>query len=121
MHKGKNMYKSSEAKKILSNLYGWQEYGLKHEESIFTKWFQNYYLFQKFGFDKRKAHYSSLIVSGQMTRREAMGLLLKSPVYPQLGIEDKVMKYPKRRHENFKMDKWYPRIAKLVKIIKNIW
>jgi N-acetyl sugar amidotransferase len=114
-------YHREESIKFLENEYGYQDYGEKHCESTWTWWFQNFYLYQKFGIDKRKAHYASLINSGQMTRREAMKLLLESPVYPRLGIEDKVMKYPKRRHENFKMDKWYPRIAKLVKIIKNIW
>jgi hypothetical protein len=114
------MYKSSEAKKLLNDLYGWQEYGLKHEESVWTKWFQNFYLYNKFGIDKRKAHYASLINSGQMTRKEAMDLLLVNPVYPELGIERKVMSYPRISHDNFKKDKWYGRISKLVKLWKSM-
>ena len=97
-------YKSKESKKILAELYGWQDYGLKHEENVFTKWFQNFYLYQKFGIDKRKCLYSSLINSGQMTRGEAMELLQKNPEYPKLGIEEKVMKYPIRPYTDFKTD-----------------
>ena len=47
-------------------------YGGKHCESVFTRLYQNYILLNKFGINKTKAHYSSLIVSGQMSRKEAM-------------------------------------------------
>ena len=60
---------------------GFQYYGGKHYESILTRFLQCYYLPTKFGKDKRKSHYSSLIVSGQMTREEALALLEK-PLYP---------------------------------------
>lgn len=109
-------YHRNDTAKLLEK-YGWQEYGPKHEESLFTKWFQNFYLFQKFGIDKRKAHFASLINSGQMTRAEAMEELLKKPEYIPLGIEAKVLKYPKHEHSDFKMDKWYGRISKIVKWI----
>lgn len=99
----------------LQSRFAWRDYGDKHEESTFTKWFQNFYLFEKYSIDKRKAHYSSLINSGQMTRPDALERLGESPVYPMLGLEHKVMGYPKRAHEEFAMDKWYSRIAWLVK------
>lgn len=51
---------------------GWREYRGKHGESIFTRFFQNCYLPEKFGYDKRKPHLSSLIVSGQITREAAL-------------------------------------------------
>ena len=51
---------------------GYKKYDGKHGESIFTKFFQTYYLPKKFGYDKRKPHLSSLIVSGQLTREEAL-------------------------------------------------
>jgi len=101
----------------LNKDYKWQSYGEKHGESLFTKWFQNFYLFTKFGYDKRKAHLSSLIMSGQMTRDEALEELGKDLLYPKFGIEEKVLAYPKNRHESFKQDKWYNRISKLVKFI----
>ena len=109
-------YNRSEAIKILKEKYGFQETGEKHEENYFTQWFQNYYLFEKFNIDKRKPHYASLINSGQMTRKEAMDLLAENPVYPSLGIEERVMKYQKRSHDEFKKDEWlYNLIAKIVK------
>lgn len=59
---------------------GWRSYGRKHGESIFTKYFQNHYLPVKFGYDKRHPHLSSLIVSGQMTREQALEVLAE-PLY----------------------------------------
>ena len=108
-------YNRAEAIALLEEKYGYKPYGDKHCESVFTAWFQSYYLFEKFGIDKRKAHLSSLIVSGQITRDEAMAELEKSPVYPELGIEKKVMKYKRHEHEDYPMDKWYGRISKIVK------
>ena len=58
--------------KLLSEKYGYKPYGEKHGENIFTKWFQNIYLIQKFGLDKRIPHLSSMINSAQITRREAL-------------------------------------------------
>ena len=110
-------YSRQESIKLLKEKYNFQETGEKHEENVFTKWFQSYYLYEKFGIDKRKAHYSSLINAGQMTRAEAMELLKAPPVYPKLGIEEKIMKYPKREHSEFKQDRWYGRIAKII----NLW
>lgn len=107
-------YSRKESENILVEKYGFQSTGEKHEESVFTKWFQNFYLFTKFGIDKRKAHLSSLIVSGQMTREESLLQLEISPVYPELGIEKQIMKYPKRSHDEFKKDN-YELIAKIIK------
>lgn len=59
---------------------GWRSYGKKHGESIFTKFFQNHYLPVKHQMDKRIPHLSSLIVSGQITRDEAL-IELKKPLY----------------------------------------
>ena len=65
-------YRKDEAMDLLSRDLGWKYYGSKHNESRFTKFFQNYYLPHKFGFDKRRAHLSSLVISGQMSRDEAL-------------------------------------------------
>jgi len=65
----------------LTEFCGFQYYGGKHYESILTRFMQCYYLPKKFGVDKRKSHYSSLIATGQMTRDEAL-TLLKKPLYP---------------------------------------
>ncbi len=68
--------------------FGWQKYGQKHYESRFTRFFEGYWLPQKFGFDKRRNHFSSLILTKQMTREEALASM-KQPAYdPQLMRED---------------------------------
>ena len=64
----------------LQQTIGWRDYGRKHGESLFTKVFQNDYLIRRYGFDKRKPHLSSLIVSGQLSRDAALAELLR-PIY----------------------------------------
>jgi hypothetical protein len=65
-------YDKEKAKQTIEREIGWEYYGAKHYESRFTRFFQSYYLPVRFGFDKRKAHLSSLILSGQITREEAL-------------------------------------------------
>lgn len=65
-------YNREKAIETLKKLYGYKPYGEKHSENIFTKWFQDVYLPEKFGIDKRRPHLSSLIHSGQITRKQAM-------------------------------------------------
>lgn len=74
-------YRYKDAKREITEELGWRDYGGKHYESVFTRYFQGYYLPMKFGFDKRIAHYSSLILSEQMTREEALELM-ESENYP---------------------------------------
>lgn len=80
-------YNKAEALKFLKEKVGYKEYSRKHGESVFTKFFQNYYLPKKFNFDKRKPHLSSLIVSGQMTRAEALEELEK-PLYDPRELKE---------------------------------
>ena len=94
-------YNREACKKLLEKEYGWKDYHLKHEESIYTKWFQNFYLPVKFGIDKRRAHFSSMINSGQMTREEALRELQKPPIYPELGCEAKALAYPKHDYKDY--------------------
>lgn len=115
-------YNREEALATLKEKYGYKEYGDKHQESFFTWWFQSFYLYEKFGIDKRKAHYSSLICSGQMTREDAVQKLTECPVYPELGIEKKVMDYPKRPHTDFKTDeKVFARISSTIRTIRKFY
>ncbi|MBM4231589.1 MAG: N-acetyl sugar amidotransferase [Gammaproteobacteria bacterium] len=83
-------YNKSTAIKVLEESYGWRYYGGKHYESRWTRFFQAYYLPYKFGYDKRKAHFSSLILSGQMTRPEALDGLAQPLYDPKLLLEDKL-------------------------------
>jgi hypothetical protein len=71
-------YSKDDAIKFLNAQTGWQNYGEKHYESIWTKYFQGYFLPYRFGYDKRKAHYSSLILSRQISRDKAFDLLAES-------------------------------------------
>ena len=73
-------YNKEEAKQFIQDNFAWRDYGRKHGESIYTKIFQEYILPIKFGYDKRKAHYSSLIIAGQMNREHALELL-SEPLY----------------------------------------
>ncbi len=82
-------YNKKEAVAVLEERLGWKNYGAKHYESIWTRFFQGYYLPKKFGVDKRKAHLSSLVVSGQMTREEALRDLGSDPYPPGLLETDK--------------------------------
>lgn len=65
-------YDKEQARDELTREYGWRDYGGKHSESRFTKFYQEIYLPRKFKFDKRRLHLSSLIVSEQMTRDHAL-------------------------------------------------
>jgi aminotransferase len=80
------LYDKNTAIAEMEKTIGWRNYGRKHGESIFTKLFQNYFLPTRFGYDKRKPHLSSLIVSGQMTRNEAL-LELEKPLYEPDELE----------------------------------
>lgn len=79
-------YKKSEAMVILKNEFGWEYYGGKHHESVFTKFYQNYILPNKFGIDKRKVHWSALIRNGEVTREEAVEQINK-PLYSGLELK----------------------------------
>lgn len=71
-------YIKSQAKDLLVEKFGWQPYPQKHFESRFTRFYEGYWLPKRFGFDTRKVQLSSLIVTGQMTRDEALEQL-KTP------------------------------------------
>jgi N-acetyl sugar amidotransferase len=78
-------YRKDHAIETMQAKLGWQYYGGKHHESRFTKFFQSYYLPYKFNFDKRRAHLSSMIVSGQISRIDALGKM-KEEVYTKNEI-----------------------------------
>lgn len=81
-------YDKEHAIKELQDKYNWKKYEAKHFESIFTRWFQGYFLPKKFKIDKRLAHYSSLIIANQLTREEALIKLQEPPLRKELEIED---------------------------------
>lgn len=113
-------YNKQQIKELITKELDWRDYGGKHYESAFTKFYQAYILPQKFKIDKRKAHLSTLICSGQMTKEDALKELeqllyepaqLKSDteyVIKKFGLTEKefedIMKLPVRKHEEFKTD-----------------
>ena len=66
-----------DAEDELGRLFGWQRFQHKHHESRFTRFYEDYWLPRKFGFHKRRAHFSSLIMTGQMTREAALERIAK--------------------------------------------
>lgn len=113
-------YNKHDAKKFLMDSFDWRDYGGKHYESIFTRFYQGYILPHKFNIDKRKAHLSSLILTDQMTREEALKELEfptydkdlqksdKEYVAKKLGFSreefDELLSLPNRPHEDFGTD-----------------
>jgi N-acetyl sugar amidotransferase len=75
-------YNKFEALKILQEKYGYKPYPYKHYESIFTRFYQGYILPEKFNVDKRKVHLSTLIISGQLSKEEALKQMQGKYAYP---------------------------------------
>ncbi|MBN1521887.1 MAG: N-acetyl sugar amidotransferase [Candidatus Aureabacteria bacterium] len=113
-------YNKKEAKRIITESLGWRDYGYKHYESFFTRFYQAYILTKKFGVDKRRAHLSTLICSGQMTREEALSEIQKELyneddlkndkeyVLKKLGLSEKdferIMALPVKSHLDYGSD-----------------
>jgi hypothetical protein len=128
-------YDKAKSKDFISRELGWRDYGGKHHESFFTKFFQSYYLPMKFGMDKRRPHLSTLINSGQMTRDDAIAELRRSPyeadkivewtayIQKKLGVSESewtsIMKDEPRRHSEFPSNAWLMHNNKLISIIKS--
>jgi len=113
-------YIKKDIKELITKELGWRDYGGKHYESVFTKFYQAYILPEKFKIDKRKAHLSTLICSGQLTKEAALKEL-EQPLYKEnelqqdkeyvlkkFGLSDEafeeIMKRPRRDHRDFKTD-----------------
>lgn len=82
-------YLKAEAMTLLADRFGWQPYPQKHFESRFTRFYESYWLPERFGYDVRKVQFSSLIVTGQMTRAEALGRL-QQPAYDRETIQHEI-------------------------------
>lgn len=114
-------YNRDKAYSELKDFCGFEYYGGKHLENAFTAFVQLYWMPKKFNVDKRSSHLSSMIVSGQMTREEALAELEK-PLYDPILMDsyietvkrifeisdrefDKIMQAPVHKHEDYKTDK----------------
>lgn len=83
-------YVKADAKRTLMEELGWRDYGGKHYESVFTRFFHADYLPTKFGYDLRKSYNSALVCSGQITREEALAELANPPSPKDQREQDRV-------------------------------
>ena len=128
-------YTKENAKKILMQKFGWQPYPQKHFESRFTKFYESYWLYERFGYDVRKVQFSSLILTNQMTREEAIELLKNKPyneetisqessfIANKLGIStkelDQFFLLPKKSYKDYKNQEYiYDLGSKIMQILK---
>lgn len=81
-------YIKKDAENLLFEKFGWEKFQHKHHESRFTRFYEDYWLPRKFGFEKRRAHFSSLILTGQMTRDEALDRISKPELDEQTLINE---------------------------------
>lgn len=70
-------YVKADAEALLEERFGWKKFKHKHHESRFTRFYEDYWMPRKFGYEKRRAHFSSLIMTGQMTREAALERISK--------------------------------------------
>ena len=116
-------YVRAKAEETLAREIGWQSYGGKHNESLYTRFFQSYILPRKFGLDKRRRHLAALVCCGQLPRSEALELLAQPPypdqealerdtaeVLDKLGLSteefERIMQQPVRPDREFPSNRW---------------
>jgi N-acetyl sugar amidotransferase len=134
-------YNKKQVKELIQKELGWRDYGGKHYESVWTRFYQGYILPEKFRIDKRKAHLSDLIFGGQITKEQALAELAE-PIYDpkqfkidyefvlkKLGLSpaefDAIMKQPARSHYEFDyempIDQRYPVLKPIKTIYRTIF
>lgn len=125
-------YSKSKAIELLSKEFDWTYYGGKHYESRFTKFFQAYYLPKRFGYNKKRAHLSSLIVNGELSREEALLEMEDDSVYTveqmnddrdyilkklEISIDEwrEIMSSPLKREDDYRNSK---KIRKFISLLR---
>ena len=125
----------AETKEELNEKLGWEDYGIKHTENIYTRFYQGHILPIKFGIDKRRAFFSSLINAGQMKRGEALELLREdfystskqqidmAFICSMLDISDEeleeIMDKPEVPHGKYSYP-WFDKLRFLTKIARKV-
>lgn len=124
-------YNREEAVAFIERELNWKNYGDKHHESRWTRWFQAYYLPKQFGFDKRRAHLSSMIMAGEISREAAL-IRLEEPLYSaerlkidedfvikKLGLSreefQSILSGPRRSYNNFANDEWVRELKRTIR------
>lgn len=127
-------YIKKEAEQLLQQKYGWQPFQHKHHESRFTRFYEDYWMPRKFGYEKRRAHFSSLIMTGQMTREEALERIAKPElsdefmknefkyVANKLGLSvdelQQIFEQPNKSYRDYKNKLWLIQLgAKLINML----
>lgn len=130
-------YDKREVKETIIKELNWKDYGGKHYESVFTRFYQGYILPVKFGIDKRKAHLSNLIFSNQMSKQTAMQIL-QQPIYDEkqlsedyefvlkkFGLNDeefkRILNQPRREHTEFDYDKGFFKKHPYLQFLQPLW
>lgn len=123
-------YYKKEVIEELKKEFDWEPYANKHFESIFTRFYEGYWLPKKFGYDKRRAHFSSLILTGQLNRSEALKILSKPPYSEEMAMKDmeficnemkiSVEEFKKIMNEENKTYKNYKNSYKFIYMARNL-
>ena len=135
-------FNKKQASDVLLHKLSWRDYGGKHYESIYTRFFQSYILPKKFNIDKRKAHLSVLICTGQITRAQAIETLREPPAAPDMIKEDRefalqklelsgaefddIMRQPVRSYRDYPNNSWVflmhgnPRMMRLAGALRSV-
>ncbi|MEX3227855.1 LPS biosynthesis protein, partial [Escherichia coli] len=115
-------FNKKDAENELNKKFGWQPFQHKHHESRFTRFYEDYWLPRRFGYEKRRAHFSSLIMTGQMSREQALERISKPEmdehflkqefeyVAHKLGISvenlQELFFMPKKTYKDYKNKRW---------------
>lgn len=132
-------YNKEEVKKELIEKFGWRDYGQKHFESIFTRFYQAYLLPKKFKVDKRRFHYSASILSGQMTKeyatevltsneyiesgqvQEDMDFIIKKLGFTKAEFEAILKESPKSHFDYPSLLNFRKKLKKIKDVVYNTW
>lgn len=120
-------YTKKDAIATLQREFDWEPYANKHFESIFTRFYEGYWLIRKFGYDKRKCHFSSLVLTGQLDREEAIRILEQPPYDPGQAMQDleyvakklgitkeeftEMMEQPNKTYKDYRNTSWMIELA----------
>ena len=133
-------YEKENAIQILKKKFNWSKYKYKHYESRFTRFYEGYWLLEKFGFDKRKAHLSSLILTKQLSRVEAINEIKNKPytnaeklddfnyISKKLGISEQALvdlfnsknKSFKDYKSNYFLIQFFVKVARILKLERRL-
>lgn len=127
-------YDKKEAEKLLNEKFGWLPFQHKHHESRFTRFYEDYWMPRKFGYEKRRAHFSSLIMTGQLSKEGALDRISKPELSDEfmknefkfiankLGLTEEqlteIFNQPNKSHKDYKNKLWLIQLgAKLINLL----